>query len=249
LKKRRHDLAEKVIEQYEEEFKQLREKFETTLKKVKTIKDKESSKRELSETLGDLKKGLSRLEDEHVKKQPEPGEPAVFERLKKGDQVYITRFKKMGRVLRRGKSQQEKIEVEIGSLKFQVLLKELRIVPRADGNKPHQLLQYKPKKETVVRSGEKAERILVIPSATNTLDLRGLAVDDAMGKTWKFMDAAVMRGEYAVLIIHGHGTHTLKQAIRKALESESPYDIDFYPGSPVEGGDGVTVIYFKRDSD
>lgn len=246
LKKRRHDLAEKVIEQYEEEFKQLRDKIETTLKRAKPSEHAET-KKELNESLGDLKKGLSRLEEEHVHKPKEPGQLAVFDQLKKGDQVYVTRFKKMGRVIRKGKHAQEKIEVEIGSLRFQVLLKELRLVPRAEGSKPHQLLQYRPRKEApTTPTGEKTQRLLVIPSATNTLDLRGMTVEDAMEKTWRFMDAAVMRGEYAVLIIHGHGTNTLKQAVRKALESESPYDLEFFPGSPSEGGDGVTVVYFQK---
>lgn len=248
LQKKRHDLAEKVIEQYEEEFRQLREKIDTKLKNTKTT-EKAEAKKELNESLNELKTGLTRLEDEHVKKQKEPGTPAVFEHLKKGDNVYVTRFKKMGKVLRIGKTQQEKIEVEIGSLKFQVLIKDLRMMPRTEANKPNQLLQYRPKRELpTVKTSEKTERILVIPSATNTLDLRGLTVQDAMDKTWRFMDAAVMRGEYAVLIIHGHGTHTLKQAIRRALENESPYDIDFYPGTPSEGGDGVTVVYFKKNT-
>ena len=58
---------------------------------------------------------------------------------------------------------------------------------------------------------------MVIPGATNSLDLRGLTVEDGLEKTWRFMDAAVMRGEYAVILIHGHGTNALKAAIRKAL--------------------------------
>ncbi len=243
LKKKRHDLAEKVIEQYEEELKNLRDKFETTLKKTKL--QEPSDKKELTDTLEGLKSGIQRLQEDHVSKPKEPGHPINFDSLQKGDPVYVTRFKKMGKVLRKGRNAQEKIEVEIGSLKFHVLAKELRIVPRSEANKPHQLLQYKPKKE-VVRLSEKIERVLVIPSATNTVDVRGMTAEDAVEKTWRFMDAAVMRGEYAVLIIHGHGTHTLKQAIRKALENESPYDIGFFPGTPSEGGDGVTVVYFQR---
>ncbi len=250
LKKRRHDLAEKVIEQYEEELLQLREKFESTLKSVKKSDDINPSKKELTETLGELKKGLTRLGKDHLVQEKQPGEAVVLDKLKKGDHVYVSRFKKMGKILRKGKTASEKIEVEIGSLKFKVSVQELRIVSRSEAAKPNKLLQYRKKpKETTVRTGETKARLLVIPTGTNSLDLRGLTVEDAMEKTWRFLDAAVMRGEYAVLLIHGHGTQTLKQAIRNALAKDSPYDIEFFPGSPQEGGDGVTVVYFQRESD
>ena len=249
LKKRRHDLAEKVIDKYEQDLRDMREKFEETIKKLKPA-HQDPLKKELSETLGDLQKGLVKLSDEHVVKEKEPGESVVFDKLRKGDSVYVTRFKKMGKLLRKGKTPDEKMEVEIGTLKFQVSLKELRLLPHSDIKKPNKLMQSKPgKAKKTTSSSQSEERRFVLPTATNTLDLRGVNLSDALEKTWKFMDAAVMRGEYAVIIIHGHGTQVLKNSIRRALQTESPYDITFHSGSPQEGGDGVTVVLFQKSTD
>ncbi len=248
LKKRRHDLAEKVIQQYEDEFKSLREKLEVALKNSKKNEPVEAeSCKELNDTLGSLKKGISKLGNDHLIQEKEPGEPAVFEHLKKGDSVYVSRLKKMGKILSKGKTSSEKIEVEVGSLKSKVVLKDLRIVSRSEAAKPYKL--QPPRKKPMVKTSESKSRRLVIPSATNSLDLRGLTVDDSMEKVWRFLDAAVMRGEYAVLIIHGHGTQVLKQTIRNELAKNCPYDIEYFPGDSQEGGDGVTVVFFQRESD
>ena len=48
----------------------------------------------------------------------------------------------------------------------------------------------------------------------------------------------------AALIVHGHGTGALKQAIRDYLAS-SPYIRMFRPGETHEGGDGVTVVELR----
>lgn len=250
LKKRRHDLAERVIEQYEEELRELRDKVAGTLKTLKKDESLASDAKAMTDTLGKLQKGLSILEEKHINKPQEPGKAAVFEHLKRGDEVYVTRFRKMGRVLRKGKTEQEKLEIGVGSLKFQVPLKELRIV-RSD-EKP--TLKKNPPSATPKIAGDslvkkEKTRLPVLSTETNSLDLRGVTVEVALEKTWQFLDSAIMRGEYAVLLIHGHGTHTLKQAIRKALASESPYAIEFAPGSPQDGGDGVTVVYLNQNGD
>jgi DNA mismatch repair protein MutS2 len=77
---------------------------------------------------------------------------------------------------------------------------------------------------------------------TNSLDVRGLDAERALERMWQFVDRAVMRGEPQLIIIHGHGSDKLKKTLRIALSQESPYKLNFRPGSTEEGGDGVTVL-------
>ncbi|RKH37916.1 endonuclease MutS2 [Corallococcus sicarius] len=81
--------------------------------------------------------------------------------------------------------------------------------------------------------------------ATNfRCDVRGMRADDALSELQSFLDQGMRRGEEAALIIHGHGTGALKQAIRDHLAA-SPYIRMFRPGENHEGGDGVTVIALR----
>jgi len=104
----------------------------------------------------------------------------------------------------------------------------------------------KPRK---IRADEAAHRPMLesqpafIRTDTNTLDLRGERVDAALPRLEKFLDEAVLKGLNAAMIIHGYGTGALSQAVRQLLSCTS-YALDFRPGQPDEGGDGVTIIRF-----
>ena len=56
---------------------------------------------------------------------------------------------------------------------------------------------------------------------------------------------ATREGEAECLILHGHGTGALKQALRDHLSS-SPYVGAFRAGDRHEGGDAVTVVSLRR---
>ena len=75
-------------------------------------------------------------------------------------------------------------------------------------------------------------------------DVRGMRADDALKELEAFLDGGLRSGEEAALIIHGHGTGALKQAIRDYLAA-SPYIRMFRPGESHEGGDGVTVVSLR----
>jgi len=76
---------------------------------------------------------------------------------------------------------------------------------------------------------------------SNTLDLRGLKVEDALDDLENYLDKASLANLACVTVIHGHGTGALKSAVREFL-STSPYVAKFRPGEDTEGGDGVSVI-------
>jgi DNA mismatch repair protein MutS2 len=82
-------------------------------------------------------------------------------------------------------------------------------------------------------------------AADRRLDVRGLRVDELLREVERFLDRLYGQGEPDCLILHGHGTGALKQALRDALTS-SPYVGGFRPGDRHEGGDAVTVVTFRR---
>ena len=61
----------------------------------------------------------------------------------------------------------------------------------------------------------------------------------------RFLDRLYAEGEADCVILHGHGTGALKQALREHLAA-SPYVGGFRPGDRHEGGDAVTVVELRR---
>jgi len=79
---------------------------------------------------------------------------------------------------------------------------------------------------------------------TPTIDevrLRHLTVDEALLKLEQYLNDAFMAGLYQVRVIHGKGTGTLRQAIRKEL-ARHPLVKSFRAGVYGEGGAGVTIV-------
>lgn len=78
-------------------------------------------------------------------------------------------------------------------------------------------------------------------NTSNTLDLRGYRVEEALDALEYYLDKASLINLSPVYIIHGHGTGALKSSIRDFI-ANSPYVAKHRVGETSEGGDGVTVI-------
>lgn len=76
------------------------------------------------------------------------------------------------------------------------------------------------------------------------LDLRGYRVEDALDSLELYLDEVSLASLQEVIVIHGHGTGALKQAVREYL-TDSPYVDFFRPGNDSEGGDGVCVVKIR----
>ena len=70
-------------------------------------------------------------------------------------------------------------------------------------------------------------------------DLRGQRVDEALDRLAASLDLAVADGRDGLLVIHGHGTGALRQAVRAHLRS-SDLVVRVRAGGDDEGGEGVT---------
>jgi DNA mismatch repair protein MutS2 len=82
---------------------------------------------------------------------------------------------------------------------------------------------------------------VTVQTAHNTIDLRGMRVDEALFVMDESLDRMMRSNISSAVIIHGHGTGALKEAVRTRLK-RSPYVSGFRPGEQSEGGDGVSVV-------
>lgn len=172
-----------------------------------------------------------------MEKEPRPATHARIENwydMAEGDAVYVSAVKAVGRLesLPDAKGQ---TRVLVGGARLTVSASELF----------HPAVE--PAERGVRVTIEKP--VLGSESATTkdrTLDLRGQYADDALDRAAEFLDLAWRSRWTRVTIVHGHGTGTLKREVREWLRG-SPYAIDWRPGERGEGGDGATVVDFRRE--
>ena len=73
------------------------------------------------------------------------------------------------------------------------------------------------------------------------LHLRRLTVDEALSKLEQFLNDSYVAGLSVVLVVHGKGTGTLREEVRREL-TRHPLVKSFRPGWWDEGGAGVTMV-------
>lgn len=86
--------------------------------------------------------------------------------------------------------------------------------------------------------------LVTLQDTERSIDVRGKTTEDAIKHLEVQLDAAILNHEDRVRIVHGHGTDTLKRAIRSHL-SRSAYVKKWKAAGPETGGDGVTWAELK----
>jgi DNA mismatch repair protein MutS2 len=125
----------------------------------------------------------------------------------------------------------KKLFVEMGAVKMKVKKDELAVL---DEN-------YKEPTKSKIPTTSFNKFELKRYAMSQTLDLRGYRVEEALDEVENYLDKASLANLTPVYIIHGHGTGALKQAVRDFLKT-SPYVAKFRVGEDSEGGDGVSVV-------
>lgn len=121
------------------------------------------------------------------------------------------------------------ITVEMGLIKTKVNIKKLAVIDEKLIKKS--IKKYVPKDVYMIERRQ----------MSNTLDLRGVRVEEALNSLEYFLDRASLYNLTPVYVIHGHGTGILRKAVQEFLD-ESPYVAKHRFGSEYEGRDGVSVI-------
>lgn len=219
LEKKAKEKARRIVDEAKAESEKIiAELREMSKNAAKSVKEHE---------LIDAKKrleGVGPKENRVLKKQAQIQERQ--EKLQAGDEVRVLSYGQKGTILE--KISDDEYVVQIGILKMKLERNDLQYV--------------KPEKEQPVRAMTNVKNRSA--HVKMELDLRGERYEDAILRTEKYIDDALLANYHRVSIIHGKGTGALRQGIQTYLKGHSRVK-GFRFGESGEGGYGVTVVELK----
>jgi DNA mismatch repair protein MutS2 len=124
-------------------------------------------------------------------------------------------------------------EIDVRGKRLRARVDELRVLVPA-GVGPAQPAKVRVHVEMQPRTGSLTE-----------LNVIGCHVDEALSRTEKFLDEALISEVRSVRLIHGYGTGQLRRAIAQFLHDHKLVE-NFASAPPEQGGGGVTVVELKE---
>jgi len=246
-----HDETRELKEQLVEAREEIREKIKRLNEMGRIERGDETDQADLQEMQEELDRAEETIEEANDRtKPPEPG-PAGLARvpadeLNEGMEVYVHSYEREGTVTRFDR-EDEQLQVQIGALKAEVDLDDI-YYPSEEERRSHVTGRADRDRGSSGSPSGPSDVSDVVRNQANTLDIRGLRVDEAVDRLEGFLDEKYLDNFDGVFVIHGKGTGALKRAVRGHF-TESPYIADFRPGERGEGGDGVTVAAFVDEID
>ena len=242
--------AEELKNYYEKELSQHKKDKKRTLKGIKDRFESQldNAKDEIKEILKELRQEksekiarrsyarLAKLEqdfrgDLHSLEEKETYEELNWAEIKINDKVMLKELNQEATVLSLP-DKSGNLFIQMGMIKTKVKQNKLAVYNKEMA------------KKTTLPNYQKETFTLKKYNVSNTLDLRGKRVEEALDELEGYLDEASLANLSPVYIIHGHGTGALKSAVREFV-STSPYVAKSRAGEDAEGGDGVCVINIK----
>ena len=242
--------AEELKQHYEKELSQHKKDKKRTLKGIKERFESQldNAKDEIKEILNELRQEksekiarrsyarLAQLEqgfrgDLHSMEEKETYQELNWSEINVNDKVMLKELNQEVTVLSLP-DKSGNLFIQMGMIKTKVKQEKLAV------------LNKEMTKKTVLPNYQKETFTLKKYNVSNTLDLRGKRVEEALDELEGYLDEASLANLSPVYIIHGHGTGALKSAVREFV-STSPYVAKHRIGEEAEGGDGVCVIDIK----
>ena len=242
--------ADELKQYYEKEISQHKKDKKKTLK---IIKDKFEN--QLDEAKDEIKEILNELRQEKSEKIAR----RAYSRLAKMEQGFRSELHSL-------EEQEDYTELDWSLIQMgdTVMIKDLnqpvKVLSLPDKNNSlfiqMGMIKTKVKKDRLAVYNPALAKKVILPNIkqetftlkkydiSNTLDLRGERVEEALDDLENYLDKASLANLSPVYIIHGHGTGALKTAVRDFV-STSPYVAKYRVGEDAEGGDGVCVIDIK----
>jgi DNA mismatch repair protein MutS2 len=229
-------LREREVRFLDEERAQLAQDLERARREIGVLVQRLQKEKELSRA-EEARRRLREIEKESAarieKVRPEePGRP--LEDLREGEVVWLSGLRRTAKVV--APPEGGKVQVLVGSVRMPVPLTGLeRTAPSGEPRGKERGASTQP-------AAAPQDHVPFTPQTSrNTCDLRGLRVDEALDRLDAFLDDSMQAHVSPLVVIHGHGTGALRDAVRKHLAS-SPYPAAFRPGKEGEGSDGVTIV-------
>ncbi|MDP1391948.1 endonuclease MutS2 [Lysinibacillus capsici] len=219
LDKKAKEKARKIVDEAKREA----EAIIAELREMRKNADQVVKEHELIEARKRLEEATP-LEDNKVLKKATQVK-ARAQNLVVGDEVKVLSYGQRGTLLE--KVSNTEWVVQMGILKMKISDSDLEYI--------------KPEKEPVLRTAGVKNRNSHVKLE---LDLRGERYEDAIVRTEKYIDDALLSNYGRVSIIHGVGTGALRQGIQSYLKKHKRVK-SFRFGEAGEGGLGVTIVELK----
>ncbi|MBW2543237.1 MAG: endonuclease MutS2 [Deltaproteobacteria bacterium] len=136
--------------------------------------------------------------------------------------------------------QRGRVTVQLGSARLSVPMERVGAAEPTENAQPAP--RAKPR-ITVTRSAS-AEGPAELEADADRCDLHGLRVDEALDRLAYALDRAASVGRPTLAISHGRGTGTLRKVVREYLR-DCPFISHFATAAQQDGGDGVTIAFFR----
>ncbi|MGE6602167.1 endonuclease MutS2 [Lysinibacillus fusiformis] len=219
LDKKAKEKARKIVEEAKHEA----EGIIAELREMRKNADQVVKEHELIEARKRLEEATPLDNNKVLKKAAQV--KARAQNLVVGDEVKVLSYGQRGTLLE--KVSNTEWVVQMGILKMKISDSDLEYI--------------KPEKEPIVRTAGVKNRNGHVKLE---LDLRGERYEDAILRTEKYIDDALLANYGRVSIIHGVGTGALRQGIQSYLKNNKRVK-SFRFGETGEGGLGVTVVELK----
>ena len=233
LEKQRDEAIRKAKEQARRILEDARRESETLIAELRRMKKEgagtpeheiQKLKSRLNENIDAVSEALTMPVD---RVSPPP------KNLRPGDRVRIVHLGTEATVLAAPDAKGE-VQLQAGVMKLKVHVTQLQMPKEEPAGTKAQ------KKKGGVRSNVD----IAARAVRQELDIRGMAVDEALPEVDKFLDDAMLSGLGEVSIIHGKGTGVLRAGVQDALR-RNPRVKSYRLGVYGEGESGVTVVTLK----
>ena len=244
-----------IRNQAEAERKKLEDQRDRAIKKAKDEAKRiiENTRRESEAMIAELRAmkkagGAQEHEIQRVKKKMEQAQDALAEKkevggeipktVKPGDMVHIASMDVDATVITEPDAKGY-LQLKVGMMKMRAQLSDLRTLTST------QQMIKKEQKKLERKKSMREQRVDVMTRVVRQeLDVRGMALDEALPEVQKFLDDAMLSSLGEVSIIHGNGMGILRAGIQDCLRRH-PCVSSFRLGRYGEGETGVTIVSLK----
>lgn len=244
-----------IRNQAEAERKKLEDQRDRAIKKAKDEAKRivENTRRESEAMIAELRAmkkagGAQEHEIQRVKKKMEQAQEALAEKkeiggeipktVKPGDMVHVASMDVDATVVT-APDAKGYVQLKVGMMKMRAQLSDLRTMTSTQ-----QMIKKEQKKLERKRSMREQRVDITTRTVRQELDVRGMALDEALPEVQKFLDDAMLSSLGEVSIIHGNGMGVLRAGIQDCLRRH-PCVSSFRLGRYGEGETGVTIVSLK----